>query len=64
MPEIECDSVPTNVVVSQTLVVPSGRSSPNRCAEHLSRIVDLEDRLSSLKQRTRGAMDQAAKSSS
>jgi hypothetical protein len=64
MPEIGCSSVPTNVVVSQIPEVPSGRSSPDRCAGYLSRIVDLEDQLSSLKQQTRAAMDQAAKSSS
>jgi hypothetical protein len=64
MPEIECDSVSTNVVVSRTRVVPSGCSSPDRCVEHLSRIADLEDWLSSVKQQTRAAMDQAAKSSS
>jgi hypothetical protein len=64
MPEIECDSVLMNVVVSQTPVVPFGRYSPDRCMEHLSRIVDLEDRLSSVKQQTRTAMDQATKSSS
>jgi hypothetical protein len=60
MPKIVCDSVSTNVVVSRTPVVPSRRSSPNHCAGQLSRIVDLEDRLSSLKQQTRAAMDQAA----
>jgi hypothetical protein len=38
-----------NVVISQTLVVPSGCSSPDLCGEHLSRIADLEDRLSSVK---------------
>jgi hypothetical protein len=64
MPEIECDSVSTNVVVSRTPVVPFGCSSPDRCVGHLSRIADLEDQLSSLKQQTRAAMDQATKSSS
>jgi hypothetical protein len=59
---IECDYVSMNVVVSQTRVVPSRRSSFDGCAEHLSRIADLEDRLSSVKQQTRAAMDQAAKS--
>jgi hypothetical protein len=56
--------VPTNVVVSQIPEVPSGCSSPDHCAGYLSRIADLEDQLSSLKQQTRAAMDQAAKSSS
>jgi hypothetical protein len=45
-------------------MVPFGCSSPDRCVGHLSRIADLEDQLSSLKQQTRAAMDQAAKSSS
>jgi uncharacterized protein YlxW (UPF0749 family) len=45
-------------------VVPFGRSSPDRCAEHLLRIADLEDWLSSVKQQTRATMDQATKSSS
>jgi hypothetical protein len=64
MPDIECDSVSTNVVVSRTHVAPPGRFSPDRCAEHLSRIADLEDRLSLVKQQTRAAMDQVAKTSS
>jgi hypothetical protein len=49
MPRIECGSLPMNVSVSQILEVPSGPGSPDRCEEHLSRIADLEDRLSSLK---------------
>jgi hypothetical protein len=50
MPEIGCSSVPTNVMVSRILEVPSGRSSPDCCVGYFSRIADLEDRLSSLKQ--------------
>jgi hypothetical protein len=36
--------------------------SPCRCAEHLSRIADLEGRLSLLKCQAKKAMDQAGKS--
>jgi hypothetical protein len=63
MPGIECGSLPMNVSVSQILEVPSGPASPDHCEEHLSRIADLEDRLSSLKHQTRAAMEQATKSS-
>jgi hypothetical protein len=42
--------------------VPSGPHSPCRCAEHLSRIADLEDRLSLLKRQGKTAEDQASKS--
>jgi hypothetical protein len=55
--------LPMNIAGSQILEVPSGHGSPDHCAEHLSRIVDLEGWLSSLKQQTRTAMDQARKSS-
>jgi hypothetical protein len=36
--------------------------SPCRCAEHLSRIADLEGRLSLLKRQAKNSMDQAGKS--
>jgi hypothetical protein len=42
--------------------VPSGHDSPGRCAEHLSRIADLEGRLSLLKRQAKTAMDQDGKS--
>jgi hypothetical protein len=42
--------------------VPSGHDSPSRCTEHLSRIADLEGRLSLLKRQAKVAMDQAGKS--
>jgi hypothetical protein len=42
--------------------VPSGHDSPDRCAEHLSRIADLEGRLSLLKRQAKTSMDQAGKS--
>jgi hypothetical protein len=42
--------------------VPSGHYPSCRCAEHLSRIADLEGRLSLLKRQAKTAMDQAGKS--
>jgi hypothetical protein len=63
MPEIERGSLPMNIVGSRIPEVPSGHGSPDRCAEHLSRIADLEGRLSSLKHQTRTSMEQAKKSS-
>jgi hypothetical protein len=63
MPEIERGSLPMNIVGSRIPEVPSGHGSPDRCAEHLSRIADLEGRLSSLKHQTRTSMEQAEKSS-
>jgi hypothetical protein len=42
--------------------VPSGHDSPGRCTERLSRIADLEGRLSLLKRQVKNAMDQARKS--
>jgi hypothetical protein len=63
MPEIERGPLPMNIAGSQILEVPSGYDSPDRCAEHLSRIADLEGRLSSLKHQTRTAMEQAKRSS-
>jgi hypothetical protein len=42
--------------------VPSDPRSPCRCAEHLSRIADLEGRLSLLKHQANTTVDQAGKS--
>jgi hypothetical protein len=42
--------------------IPSAPHSPSRCAEHLSRISDLEGRLSLLKRQAKAAVDQARKS--
>jgi hypothetical protein len=46
MPEFDRGSVPTNISDSR---VPFVHHSPCRCAEHLSRIADLEGRLSLVK---------------
>jgi hypothetical protein len=46
MPEFERGSLPTNISESG---VPSEHHSSCRCTEHLSRIADLEGRLSLLK---------------
>jgi hypothetical protein len=61
VPEIERGSLPMNIVDSRIPEVPSGHGSPDYCTEHLSRIADLEGRLSSLKHQTRPAMEQAEK---
>jgi hypothetical protein len=63
MPEIECSLPPINTADSKIHGVPSEPDSPDHCAEHLSRIADLEGRLSSLKYQTRTTMEQAEKSS-
>jgi hypothetical protein len=63
MPAIARGPLPKNIVGSRISEVPSGYDSPDRCAEHLSRIADLEGRLSSLKHQTRTAMEQAERSS-
>jgi hypothetical protein len=55
--------LPIDTASSQALGVPSERESPDRCVVHLSRIVDLENRVSTLKPQTRNAMEQAKKSS-
>jgi hypothetical protein len=44
------------------LEIPSAPHSPCRCAEHLSRISDLEGRLSLLKRQAKTVVDQAGKS--
>jgi hypothetical protein len=63
MREIEHGSLPINIAGSRIPEVPSRHDSSERCAEHLSRIADLEGRLSSLKHQTRTTMEQAEKSS-
>jgi hypothetical protein len=63
MPEIAHGPLPMNIVGSQISEVPSGYDSPDCCAEHLSRIADLEGQLLSLKHQTRTAMEQAKRSS-
>jgi hypothetical protein len=63
MPEIEHGPLPLNIEGSRIPEVPPGHDSPDRCAEHLSRIADLEGRLSSLKHQTRTAMEQVERSS-
>jgi hypothetical protein len=42
MPEIEHGSLPINIAGSRIPEIPSKPDSPERCAKHLSRIVDLE----------------------
>jgi hypothetical protein len=44
------------------LEIPSAPHSPCRCAEHLSRISDLEGRLSLLKRQAKTVVDQVGKS--
>jgi hypothetical protein len=58
-PELDRGLPPTNISGSG---VPSGPHSPCRCAEHLSRITDLDGRLSLLKRQAKTAMAQAGKS--
>jgi hypothetical protein len=53
------DLPPTNMSNSG---VQSAPRSPCRCAEHLSRISDLEGRLALLKRQAKSALDQAGKS--
>jgi hypothetical protein len=62
MPKIERGPLPMNIAGSHILEVPFGYDSPDHCGEHLSRIADLEGRLSSLKHQTRTAMEQAERS--
>jgi hypothetical protein len=57
--ELDRRSPPENISDSR---VPSDPHSPCRCAEHLSRIADLEGRLSLLKHQAKTAMAQAGKS--
>jgi hypothetical protein len=59
MPELYCSLPPANISDSGLLSSPY---SPGRCAEHLSRIADLEGRLSLLKHQAKNAADQAGKS--
>jgi hypothetical protein len=58
-PEFERGSLPVDISDSD---VPSGHYPSCRCTEHLSRIADLEGRLSLLKRQAKTAMDQAGKS--
>jgi hypothetical protein len=59
MSELDHSLLPANISDSG---VPSGPHSPCRCAEHLSRIADLEGQLSLLKRQVKTTMDQAGKS--
>jgi hypothetical protein len=59
MPEFDRGSLPPNISDSG---VPSMHHSSCRCAEHLSRIANLEGRLSLVKRQAKTAMDQAGKS--
>jgi hypothetical protein len=53
------DSPPTDAFHSR---IPSPPRSPCRCTEYLSRILDLEGRLSLMKRQAKTALDQAGKS--
>jgi hypothetical protein len=55
--------LPIDTTSSQAPEVPSKPESPDRYAEHLSRIVDLEGQVLILKHQTITVMDQAKKSS-
>jgi hypothetical protein len=59
MPELDRSSPPPNI---SDFGVPSDPHSPCRCAENLSRIADLEGRLSLLNCQAKTAMGQARKS--
>jgi hypothetical protein len=61
--EIDCGLLPVDIASSHAPSVPSEPKSFDCCAEHLSRIADLEGRVSILKHQTMTAMDQAKKSS-
>jgi hypothetical protein len=54
-----CGSPPADAFHS---VIPSTPRSPCRCVEYLSRILDLEGRLSLMKRQAKTVMDQASKS--
>jgi hypothetical protein len=58
-PDFDHNSPPANMSDSG---VPSDPCSPCHCAEYLSRIADLEGRLSLLKRQAKTAVDQARKS--
>jgi hypothetical protein len=58
-PNFDRGSPPMNISSSE---VPSASHSPCRYAEHLSRISDLEGRLSQLKRQAKVVVDQAGKS--
>jgi hypothetical protein len=54
--------LPIDTTSSQAHEVHSEPKTADRCAEHLSRIVDLEERVKVLKQHIIAAMEQAKKS--
>jgi hypothetical protein len=58
-PNLDRNSPPVNM---SNFGIPSDPRSPCRCAEHMSRISDLEGRLSLLKRQAKTAVDQAGKS--
>jgi hypothetical protein len=58
-PNRDRDSPPANVFDSG---VPSPPRSPCQCIEYLSRILDLEGRLSLVKHQAKSALDQAGRS--
>jgi hypothetical protein len=58
-PNHDRDSPPANISNSGVLSPPR---SPCRCAEYLSRILDLEGRMALLKRQAKSALDQARKS--
>jgi hypothetical protein len=60
--EVERSLLPIDTVSSQAPGVPSEPESPDHCAEHLSRIADLDGRVSLLKHQTMTTMDQVKKS--
>jgi hypothetical protein len=63
MSEIKRGLLPIDTTSSQAPGVPSEPESPDCCVVNLSRIVDLENQVSTLKHQTRVAMAQAKKSS-
>jgi hypothetical protein len=63
MSEIKRGLLPIDTTSSQASRVSSKLESPDCCDLHLLRIVDLENRVSTLKHQTRTAMEQAEKSS-
>jgi hypothetical protein len=54
-----CELPPADAFYS---AIPSPPRSPCRCTKYLSRILDLEGRLSLMKRQAKTAMDQAGKS--
>jgi Ulp1 family protease len=58
-PNFDRSLPPANIL---SFKVPSASHSPCRCAEYLSRISDLENRLSLLKRQAKNVVEQARKS--